>query len=243
MKSVDGNSCIEETSGKAGGFPVIFCQRIFTLITSRFGKFSTIFSIEPPGHSFSDESMERLAPVFFERNPVVCARELIGAHFRWHGCVGKIVETEAYLSVDDPACHTWFRPSARKFVEAHAAGDAYVYLNYGMHWMFNVLVKSDEGSGFVLFRALEPLEGLEFMRDRRPGLADHLLAAGPGKLTKAFGIDGTVHGSQFLTSSGCGIFRGGSVVPCIGERIGITKAVEFPWRFGDPSSASLSRKF
>lgn len=187
--------------------------------------------------------MERLTSVFFERNPVICARELIGAHFHWHGCVGKIVETEAYLSVDDPACHTWNRPSARKFVENHAAGDAYIYFNYGMHWMFNVLVKSDGGSGFVLFRALEPLDGLELMRERRPGFADHLLAAGPGKLAKAFGIDGSGHGSEFLTSSDTGIFRGEPVVACSGERIGITKAVEFPWRFGDPSSPSLSRKF
>lgn len=187
--------------------------------------------------------MEALTSAFFERNPVVCARELIGAHFHWHGCAGRIVETEAYLSVDDPACHTWNRPSARKFVESHAAGDAYVYLNYGIHWMFNVLVKSEDASGFVLFRALEPLAGLELMRGRRPGVADHLLAAGPGKLAKAFGIDGTVHGCDFLTSPDNGILRSEPVATCCGERIGITKAVEFPWRFGDPSSASLSRKF
>jgi DNA-3-methyladenine glycosylase len=187
--------------------------------------------------------MEALTPEFFERDPVICARELIGAHFLWRGCVGRIVETEAYLSVDDPACHTWNRPSARRFVDSHAAGDAYVYLNYGMHWMFNVLVKGDEGSGFVLFRALEPLEGVELMRGRRPGFADHLLAAGPGKLAKALGIDGGDHGVHFLTSADCGILRGEPVVTCVGERIGITKAVEFPWRFGDPASASLSRKF
>lgn len=129
------------------------------------------------------------------------------------------------------------------FIEAHAAGDAYVYLNYGIHWMFNVLVKSNAGSGFVLFRALEPLERVQSMRDRRPGFADHLLAAGPGKLTKAIGIDGTAHGSHFLTSPVCGIFSGKQVETCVGQRIGITKAVEFPWRFGDPSSSSLSRKF
>jgi DNA-3-methyladenine glycosylase len=187
--------------------------------------------------------MRRLTSVFFERNPVICARELIGADFLWHGCVGRIVETEAYLSVDDEACHTWFRPSARKFVEEHATGDAYVYLNYGMHWMFNVLVKSEEGSGFVLFRALEPKTGVELMRERRSGIADRLLAAGPGKLTKAFGIDGAAHGGGFLTAPDCGIFRGEPVEVCSGGRIGITKAVEFPWRFGDPSSRSLSRKF
>src|SRR6478752_7321799 len=132
--------------------------------------------------------MERLSANFFERNPVDCARELIGFHFRWNECVGRIVETEAYLSVDDPACHTWSRPGARAFVEKHEAGDAYVYLNYGVHWMFNVLVKGGEQSGFVLFRALEPYSGIEQMRMRREGVVDRLLGAGPGKLTRAFGI-------------------------------------------------------
>jgi DNA-3-methyladenine glycosylase len=150
--------------------------------------------------------MERIAAGFFERHPVACARGLIGAAFHWQGCVGRIVETEAYLSVDDPACHTWSRPSARAFVESHAAGDAYVYLNYGVHWMFNVLVKSDAGSGFVLFRALEPVDSLEAMRDRRPGIADRGLAAGPGKLTRAFGITGAAHGCRFLDEPDCGIF-------------------------------------
>ena len=187
--------------------------------------------------------MEKISGSFFERSPVVCARELIGCHFHWNGCVGRIVETEAYLSVDDPACHTWSRPSARAFVETHRAGDAYVYLNYGVHWMFNVLIKSEEGSGFVLFRALEPLEGIERMRGRREGVADRLLAAGPGKLTRAFGIDGTAHGASFLEDANCGILRREMVATCAGGRIGITKAVELPWRFGDPVSQSLSRKF
>jgi DNA-3-methyladenine glycosylase len=187
--------------------------------------------------------MERITPEFFERSPVVCARELIGSSFLWNGCVGRIVETEAYLSIDDPACHTWSRPSARIFVEQHRAGDAYVYLNYGVHWMFNVLVKSDEGSGFVLFRALEPVSGIERMQERRVGVADHLLAAGPGKLTRALGIDGSAHGAEFLEIAGCGIVRGKPVEVCAGGRIGISKATELPWRFGDPVSRSLSRKF
>lgn len=187
--------------------------------------------------------MEKLTARFFRRNPVICARELIGATFQWHGSSGRIVETEAYLSENDEACHTWFKPSARKFVDSHEAGDAYVYLNYGVHWMFNVLVKSNEGSGFVLFRALEPLEGIGEIRGRRRGIPDHLMAAGPGKLTKALGIDGTAHGSTFLEMDECGIFRGDPTPTIAGGRIGITKAVELPWRFGDPESRSLSRKF
>jgi DNA-3-methyladenine glycosylase len=180
---------------------------------------------------------------FFEQDPVTCARRLIGCQFVWHGCIGRIVETEAYDSEDDPACHTWFRPSTRAFVERQQAGDAYVYLNYGVHWLFNILVKGRKRSGFVLFRALEPVAGIELMRARRQGVKDLLLGAGPGRLTRAFGIDGTVHGSSFLMTAGCGICFDRKANPVAGPRIGISRAKDFHWRFGDPSSPSLSRKF
>jgi DNA-3-methyladenine glycosylase len=188
-------------------------------------------------------AVERIGPDFFERHPVTCAVELIGAHFHWKGCVARIVETEAYQSEDDPACHTWFRPSARAFVERNRPGDAYVYLNYGVHWLFNVLAKGGSGEGFVLFRAVEPVEGIARMRKRRPGIADHLLGAGPGNLTRALGISGRDHGKGFLEKSDCGISRGEAVAHVAGVRIGISKAVELPWRFGDPESRALSRKF
>ena len=187
--------------------------------------------------------MERLREKFFEQDPVTCARDLIGCHFHWHGCVGRIVETEAYDSEDDPACHTWFRPSARIFVEKHQAGDAYVYMNYGVHWLFNILVKGGARSGFVLFRALEPVSGIELMRERRQGVKDSLLGAGPGRLTRALGIDGSAHGLDFLRASACGILRDEPVASIAGPRIGISRATELHWRFGDPSSASLSKRF
>jgi DNA-3-methyladenine glycosylase len=180
---------------------------------------------------------------FFERDPVTCARELIGCEFVWRGCAGRIVETEAYDSIDDPACHTWFRPAARSFVEAGTAGDAYVYLNYGVHWLFNILVKGPDREGFVLLRALEPVSGIEQMRSRRPGVKDHLLGAGPGRLTRALGIGGEAHGRTFLRTKGCGIVKGGAVKTSAGPRIGISRAVNLPWRFGDPASPSLSRGF
>ena len=187
--------------------------------------------------------MEPILEDFFEQDPVTCAQGLIGCHFVWNGCVGRIVETEAFDSVDDPACHTWFRPSARAFVEAGNAGDAYVYMNYGVHWLFNILVKGGKRSGFVLFRALEPVSGLDLMRKRRLGVKDSLLSAGPGRLTRAFGIDGSIHGERFLRNSDCGLVRGKAVNTIVGPRIGISRAKDLFWRFGDPASASLSRKF
>lgn len=187
--------------------------------------------------------MEPVFEDFFTQDPVTCAKRLIGGHFIWRGCVGRIVETEAYDSVDDPACHTWFRPSTRAFVERQSAGDAYVYMNYGVHWLFNILVKGGKRSGFVLFRALEPVSGLDLMRARRAGVKDHQLAAGPGRLTRAFGIAGESHGSSFLRTDGCGILLGGRVKAISGPRIGISRALDLHWRFGDPDSPSLSGRF
>jgi len=181
---------------------------------------------------------------FFERDPVLCARELIGCRFVWRGCVGRIVETEAYAAEGDPACHTFFRPSARDFVARHPAGTAYVYLNYGVHWMFNVLVKGPEGEGFVLFRALEPLEGLPKMQRRRGTSAPEALCSGPGKLTQALGIDGKTHGRAFLARNTTGIFmengaEAGKIVAA--RRIGIRKGEELPWRFLAAQSPFVSK--
>jgi len=189
--------------------------------------------------------MSRLREAFFERDPVTCARELIGCRLVWQSCAGRIVETEAYDAAGDPACHTWVRPSARAFVANHQAGDAYVYLSYGNHWLFNILVKGRTAAGFVLLRAMEPVAGHDLMRERRgAAVKDARLAAGPGCLARALGIDRAAHGLEFLGSEDCGIFRGERpVVVCAGPRIGISQATELPWRFGDAASASLSRRF
>ena len=185
--------------------------------------------------------MERLTASFFERHPVTCSRELIGCLFQWHGCSGRIVETEAYTAEGDPACHTFFRPGARRFVAEHPVGSAYVYLNYGMHWLFNILVKGPEGAGFVLFRALEPVCGIEAMVERRGRVDPRHLCSGPGKLTKALGIAGTVHGTVFLDGPETGIFRGSNLGVVEGERIGISRARELPWRFHERGNAHVSR--
>ena len=103
---------------------------------------------------------------FFKRDPLTCARELIGTELIWSECSGVVVEVEAYAAIDDEAAHTFTRPSARSFIERNKAGAAYVYFNYGVHWMLNVLVKGD-ANGFVLIRALEPRRGIELMKRRR----------------------------------------------------------------------------
>jgi DNA-3-methyladenine glycosylase len=130
---------------------------------------------------------------FFRRDPITCARDLIGAQLIWGKCAGKIVETEAYLEHDDEACHTFSRPSAREFVRRNKAGAAYIYFSYGAHWMLNVLVKGDTKNGFVLFRALEPLRGIELMKRRRGLRDERQLCSGPGKLTQALDITNRHH--------------------------------------------------
>jgi len=189
--------------------------------------------------------MLRVERDFFRRDPVTCARELIGMEFTWEGCSGIIVETEAYAEVGDAACHTFFRPSARRFVRGQDAGTAYVYLNYGVHWLTNVLVKSDSGSGFVLLRALVPISGIDTMRCRRA--KDRLtdLCSGPGKLSAALGIAGSAHGSCLVSQPDRGFSAGADHQPpdiVADLRIGISADIALPWRFLARDSPFVSVK-
>ena len=189
---------------------------------------------------------------FFQRDPVTCARELIGCTLRWGRCAGVIVETEAYGAVNDEACHTWSRPSARAFVAQHPAGAAYVYFNYGMYWMLNVLVKGGAEDGFVLFRALEPTAGIAAMRRRRAAnlkskilnlKSNSWLCSGPGKLAQALGVTGRDHGRDFCAGAAAGFVRpGGAVEIDAGARIGISRAQHLPWRFMLRDSGHISVK-
>ena len=169
---------------------------------------------------------------FFRRDPIICARELVGSELIWGHCAGIIVETEAYLAENDEACHTFSRPSARAFIEKNQAGAAYIYFSYGAHWMLNVLVKG-KANGFVLFRAVEPLRGIESMKRRR-GVNDvRKLCSGPGKLTQAFDITNRQH-EMDLCSDPRHCFaqqtkRKADVVA--DERIGISRSAQHPWRF------------
>lgn len=179
---------------------------------------------------------------FFERDPLRCARELVGAELRWGDASGIIVETEAYDAEGDAACHTFFRPSARAFVAAHPAGTAYVYLNYGMHWLFNVLVKGRR-QGFVLVRALEPVTGIERMIERRKMADLRKLCAGPGRLTQALGIVGSDHGRDLCVDPVFALHpRSRRIRPVADSRIGISTAQELPWRFTMPGSVFVSVK-
>jgi len=171
---------------------------------------------------------------FFERDPVTCAREFIGCTLGFGRVRGIVVETEAYSALGDLACHTSKRVTARDFVAQHRAGSAYVYLNYGMHWLINFLVKSDAGEGFVLVRALEPLDGLDLMRRRRKQTKTELLCNGPAKLTQALGITGHHHGCDPFTQIDWMItsptLNTGIEVE-VSSRIGISQAIDYPWRF------------
>ncbi|MFZ9919741.1 MAG: DNA-3-methyladenine glycosylase [Terrimicrobiaceae bacterium] len=178
---------------------------------------------------------------FFQRDPVSCARDMIGCELVWNGVGGVIVETEAYSVVNDEACHTFSRPSSRGFVADQPPGAAYVYLNYGMHWLLNFLVKGGGEDGFVLIRALEPTRGIGEMRQRR-GMDDlKNLCSGPGKLTRALGIDGQCHGRDIFVSGGTVLVeRSESLEVLAGPRIGISRSAQLPWRLVLAESRFLS---
>jgi DNA-3-methyladenine glycosylase len=179
---------------------------------------------------------------FFRRDPLTCARELIGAELIWDKCAGKIVEVEAYAAENDQAAHTFTRPSAREFIERNQAGAAYVYFNYGVHWMLNVLVKGKQ-NGFVLIRAIEPVRGIELMKKRRKSDDVGRLCSGPGKLTQALNITGRDHGLDLCSDPRhCFAGTGKKVEVVTDRRIGITRSAHFEWRFTLRGSEFVSRK-
>jgi DNA-3-methyladenine glycosylase len=185
-----------------------------------------------------------LAASFFRRDPLICARELIGVQLIWGQCSGVVVETEAYTAQNDEAAHTFTRPSARAFVERNQPGAAYVYFNYGMHWMLNVLVKGGAVDGFVLIRALEPRRGISLMKKRR-GLEDKKrLCSGPGKLTQALDITDRFHEMDLCGDPRHCFMRSSATALDVvaSKRIGITRSVDFPWRFTLRDSVFISAR-
>jgi DNA-3-methyladenine glycosylase len=180
---------------------------------------------------------------FFERDPLVCARELIGTELRWGKCSGLVVETEAYLTLNDEACHTFTRPSTRAFVERNEPGAIYIYFNYGVHWMLNLLVKGGPRTGLILIRALEPRRGLALMKARRETDDIRRLCSGPGKLTEALDITKRYHETSICAGPRhCLLPRAETGVRVVEDsRIGISRAKDFPWRFTLAESPFVSR--
>ena len=189
------------------------------------------------------EETQFLSRAFFQVHPLECARALIGCELVWNGCGGVIVETEAYGVLNDEACHTFNRPSARAFVERHSAGTAYVYLNYGVHWLLNVLVKGGPEDGIILIRALEPTRGIRRMEKRRGTSVHGALCSGPGKLTQALGISRSDHERDLCGDPRRGFRQRTRDVELVTDRrIGITKAADLPWRFLERDSLYVSIK-
>jgi len=175
----------------------------------------------------------------FSSHATVAAAQLIGWTLTVKGVGGRIVETEAY-DHEDPASHSFAGPTARNAVMFGPAGHIYVYRSYGLHWCMNLVCHGTASA--VLIRALEPTRGLDQMIARR-GLANpRLLCAGPGRLCQALGV-GPEHNGVRIDQAPFELTPGPCVGVASGRRIGITKAVEKRWRFGEQGSRYLSRPF
>ena len=163
------------------------------------------------------------------------------------GRSGRIVETEAYCGSFDPAAHAYRGKTARNATMFGKPGLMYVYFTYGMHWCCNA-VCGEEGEGVaVLLRALAPLAGLEAMRAARPKVhRDRDLCSGPARLAQALGITGAQDGIDLVSGNGgLRIVDDGMpppAVPVVTGRVGISRAVDEPWRWYVPGDPNVSRR-
>jgi len=183
-----------------------------------------------------------LEPAFYDRPVVDVAREMVGCHLVHEGVAGRIVETEAY-HFTEAACHAYVGVTPRTEVIWGPPGIAYVYRSYGIHAMLNAVCEPEGTGAAVLIRALEPLDGLDTMRARRGVDDPRLLCAGPGRVGQALGITRALDGAA-LDAAPFALRPAPPGVPvCLGPRIGLSKAIEQPWRFGLSGSRYLSRPF
>lgn len=186
--------------------------------------------------------MARIRRSFFARSVHAVAPDLIGATLLFDGVGGRIVEVEAYHHTD-PAAHSFRGRTERNAVMFGPPGYAYVYRSYGIHWCVNFVCEPEGSAAAVLIRAIEPLEGLAKMRRRRRLRDARLLCSGPGRLCEALGIS-RLHNGFPLDAPPFELHRRtGDVEIAVGPRIGITKAVDHPWRYGLKGSRFLSKPF
>jgi DNA-3-methyladenine glycosylase len=178
---------------------------------------------------------------FYARSVHAVARDLVGCTLLYEGCGGVIVETESYAA-DDPACHAYVGLTERTRVLFGPPGRAYVYLSYGIHSLLNAVAEPEGEAAAVLIRALEPTHEIERMRARRRVRSDLDLCSGPGKLTEALGI-GLGDNEADLGREPFWIAPPEGERPQVatGPRVGITKAVERPWRFCAAGSRYVSK--
>jgi DNA-3-methyladenine glycosylase len=185
----------------------------------------------------------RLERSFYARSVHDVARDLIGCVVRHGATAGRIVETESY-HMDEPACHAYAGLTGRTHTLFGEPGHAYVYFSYGIHALLNAVAEGEGTGAAVLIRALEPVEGVDLMRARRGVERSEELCSGPGKLTQALAIGLDLNGSSLVSGPIEVLAREpGAREPkvVIGERIGITKAADLPWRFCDADSRHVSR--
>ena len=183
-------------------------------------------------------------PVDFSQDAKTVAQALVGMVLLVDGVGGRIVETEAYDQFD-AASHSFAGLTPRNAAMFGSPGRAYVYRSYGIHWCLNFVCREEGHGAGVLIRALEPTSGIAAMQARR-ALADvRLLSAGPGRLGQALGISASFNGRRLDGPPFQLLGRSPAepVVVLTGPRIGISKALDMPWRFGEAGSRFLSRRF
>jgi DNA-3-methyladenine glycosylase len=179
---------------------------------------------------------------FFGRSVHEVAPDLIGAVLLFDGVGGRIVEVEAYHHTE-PAAHSYRGPTSRNAIMFGPPGYAYVYRSYGIHWCLNFVCEPAGSASAVLIRAIEPTVGLPVMRRRRGMKDTRLLCSGPGRLCAALRITRAQNGFALDEPPFALFARSGPVEVVAGPRIGITKAVDLPWRYGLKGSRFLSKPF
>jgi DNA-3-methyladenine glycosylase len=186
--------------------------------------------------------LRRLRRDFFARSVHEVAPELIGAILLFDGVGGVIVEAEAY-DQDDPASHGFGGLTPTRASMFGPPGHAYVYRSYGVHWCLNLVCAPAGRAEAALIRALAPTHGLDLMRERRGLDRERSLCSGPGKLCQALGITRAADGLPLDKPPFRLFAREAEPDIVVGTRIGLTRAVEQPWRYGLAGSPFLSRRF